>query len=90
MQKYKNDFKRFQRNLSRKMESNDTEAASILLADKLYSDYMDIIKKFPEVEAEHFSEAWIENSVPTNYRTMKVSIWKHFLCRLVERKNSRK
>ena len=90
MQKYQNGFKRSQRKLSLKMEYNDTEAAGILLANKLYSDYMDTIRKFPEVEAEHFSEAWIEKTVPTNYRTMNTSIWKHFLCRLIEARKGRK
>ena len=72
--------------LRRKAKSNDMEAAGILLATKLYMDYIDVFRKSPGVEAEHFAEDWIKKNVPANYRVMKISIWRRFLCCLIERR----
>ena len=73
----------------RKGKSDDTEAACLLLTNKLYSDYMDAFRKSPVVEAESFAEDWMKKCIPDNDRIMMRSIWMHFLCRLVERKSGR-
>ena len=70
--------------LKQKSKSSDTDAACILLANKLYCDYIDAFKKSTAVEAERFADEWIKKNVPSNYRTMKKSIWRNFLCRLIE------
>ena len=67
---------------------NPTEAACLLLSSKLYSDYMDASSVFPGTEVEHFAEEWIRKNIPDD-RIMGLSVWKHFLDRLIERKNSR-
>ena len=68
---------------------NPTEAACLLLSSKLYSDYVDATEIFPNTEVEHFAEEWIRKNIPDDDRIMGLSVWKHFLERLVERKNSR-
>ena len=73
-----------------KARPNHREAACLLLGNKLYYDYANAYGKSRGVEVEHFAEDWIRKCIQDNDRIMARSIWKHFLCRLVERKNSRK
>ena len=68
---------------------NAKEAACLLLSSKLYSDYVDASSVFPGVEAEHFAEDWLRKNIPDDDRVMSLSVWRHFLDRLIERKNSR-
>ena len=69
---------------------NAKEAACLLLANKLYSDYVDASSEFRGVEAEHFGEEWLKKNVPDSDRMMALSVWRHFLMRLVERRNGRR
>ena len=89
MQEYRNSFNGLWGKLPRKRKMNDMEAACALLSNKLYTDYVDAFGKFPGVEPEHFAEEWMRKCIPDNDQIMKRSIWGHFLCRLVERKNGR-
>ena len=89
MQEYQNCFKELWRK-RRKGKSNDTEAACMLLATKLYIDYVGALGKSPGVEVEHFSEEWLKKNLPIDDRMMKMSIWMHFLCRLIERRNEKR
>ena len=73
-----------------KEKPNLREAACLLLASKLYCDYMEAYGKVGRLGAEHFAEEWMRKCIPDNDRIRMRSIWMHFLCRLVERKNGKR
>jgi len=68
------------------MKFNAKAAACVLLANKLYIDYLGSVKELHGVEVEHFAEQWLDNTLYGDYKTMRESVWKHFIARLVERR----
>ena len=73
-----------------KAGSSIIDAACLLLANKLYSDYMDAFGNFrppwKEPEAESFAENWMRKRVLDNDQAMAQAVWRYFLCLLVERR----
>ena len=75
-----------------KVESSLIDAAYLLLANKLYGDYLDAFGSFQgsfqrpwmEPEAESFAEHWMKKRIPNSDQTMTRAVWRHFLCLLVE------
>ena len=70
-----------------KEKFNSKEAACMLLANKLYSDYVDAASVIRGVEIEHFAEDWIARNLVGNDKMMSISIWRHFLERLSNHRN---
>ena len=75
-----------------KTGSNLLEAAYLLLANKLYSDYLDAFdnlrRPWMEPEAESFAENWMKKRVPDSDQAMTRAVWRYFLCLLVERRGN--
>ena len=70
-----------------KAGSSIIDAACLLLANKLYSDYMDASDKFRwPPEPESFAENWMRKRVLDNDQAMAQAVWRYFLCLLVERR----
>ena len=73
-----------------KAEPNLVEAACMLLANKLYTDYMDSFCNFRrrQPEAESFAENWMKERVPDGNQVMTQSVWRQFLHILIERRGN--
>jgi len=66
---------------------NAKEAACLLLAAKLHSDYVTATNVFPGTEAEHFAEDWINKNIPDDDSTMATTVWRNFLMILIDNRN---
>lgn len=68
---------------------NIIEAACLLLANKLYSDYMDASDKFRwPPEPESFAEDWMRKRIPGSSKIMTQAVWRNFLRLLVEHRGN--
>jgi len=61
-----------------------TEAACMMMANKLFSDYITASSVIKGVEPEHFAEDWMKRNITKPGKLMERSIWRYFIEELVE------